>query len=261
MNIGKSFVLVCAAISSALCAEIDVGVGGVDFDYNEYSQNGTWLDSESSSYSDINAFYLSYKDIFLKSSTKEHIYQISCSYAKGKTDYNGYIQNIQTGVLTPYKSSTDNAVTNLFVRYILQYDFVKYKTGVFASIGYRDWRRDSNSIYGYNERYHWPYGQIGIMTRWDDRGFGTGFDVAYQRAVNPKMKADLMDGMRFDLGTTDGFNLAIPLYYRYSNGLKIGIKFEYDMWDIEKSNVVNGFVEPRSETRNKIFYANIGYEF
>jgi len=260
LKIDRVFLIGTIAISLALSKSLNVGIGGVSFDYREYS-DGFELDSESSSYSDIGLIKISYNSILKDKNQKKSSLSFIGSYAEGDSEYEGYLQNLKTGELTPYKSSSDNRVVNLQIRYILEYDENSYSAGVFASGGYRDWVRDLKGIYGYKERYYWPYFQVGIMGHWYEEGFFTGFDIAYQRAINPRMHAYLQNRFDFDLGTTYGLNLVVPIGYKYKNGLSIGVNYEYDAWNINHSSIVDGFIEPDSKTKNKSIYLNIGYEF
>ena len=105
------------------------------------------------------------------------------------------------------------------------------------------------------------YFNVGLKSMFHDEDWHVGVEFAYQRAVNPTLYADLKGGLNFDLGTTDGYYLEIPLIYDIDDNYSIELSYKYDYWKIRESNVVDGFYEPDSKTKNQILTISLVIEF
>ncbi|MEA1955543.1 MAG: hypothetical protein U9N02_03515 [Campylobacterota bacterium] len=75
------------------------------------------------------------------------------------------------------------------------------------------------------------------------------------------MYAYLGSGLDFELGDTSGYYYEIPVKYDINNKYSIEISYKYDYWKISKSNIVNGYYEPNSKTKNKIIKIGMIYKW
>ena len=249
--------VLCMNVANA-SSTLEASLVGLSFDYNEYDVAGKWLDSETSGYDDVLGFEMRYHKPIYKSEDFWHNIELGARYIKGETEYNGHLQDLRTGALTPYKTHTDVAISEGWLRYHIQNATSSNEAWVFVGIGYRHWERNLQGPYGYDETYMWPYGEVGLRGRWSDGAYTTGFDASARLAYEPKLDAL---GMSFDLGQTWGYSVRVPLMYEINPRLSVGVEYMYEWWESGRSNVVGGFFEPDSETKNQWVFFSIGYKF
>ena len=252
--------ILALGISTLQASSLEVGLGSLKFDYNEYKEDGTWLDSETNSKYDLDGGFVKYehnlgvvKDEDIKYTQYLELYY---SFHLNTTDYDG---SLQDG--TPHQTITDNYLHQGHLRYKAINKIENYELGMFFGLGYRYWDRDILGSAGYLETYEWPYYEVGLSWKWYDKNFYMGADISYQKAYQPKMYAHLNGGLDFDLGDTKGYKIDIPLGYKVNESWDIIAHYIYDSWDIEKSNIINGHYEPSSETKNSYAYISLKYKF
>ena len=245
----KNFVFFLIVFNILYSAELSIMYSGLKFNYKEY-KNSKVIDSETSDINDLKGIKLSVVD------SKENlnlIYYGVFSYLKGNTYYDGstlsgvkikgkesdvYIYNIKTGAgYKIYEDETDIGRGEIFIK---------------AGLGYRYWNRGTINSNDYKEKYKWFYGEVGIGVDIDFSVIEIGTSVYYHRAIDPKLNVDLNGGTELDLGTTDGYDLVIPVKYKLSQYYGIMAEYEYEYWKIRKSNVVNVIYEPESKTKNQL---------
>ena len=219
--------------------ELQFGFGGLKFNYNEYSTNGTWLDSETNGDFDIDGGFIKYNFDLKPLEKYNQKIELWYRYHEGSTKYDGDVQSLGTKTLTSYTGTTLNYLIHGHARYKIYTPVKKDEVGLFVGIGHRYWDREIQGRYGLLERYTWNYGEVGINGLWYDKEFFTGFELSYQKAIEPKMKAYFNGGMKFDLGNVDGYKLKVPFGYEVNKNYKISLVYMQDIWNIEKSNVVN----------------------
>ncbi len=219
----------------------------------ESDDNGDFLDSQTSDYQDIIGAEMVYEKVFAKGygGGDESALVLSLAYSEGKSAYDGHLQSGGV-IISPYSTTTDMKIFTPKLRWMETKKTKNYDVGVFVSLGYRYWERDnSNDQYGYLEEYKWAYADIGLKALFHDENWHIGLELAYQKAIAPTLYAGVDGGVDFDLGDTSGYNVVVPLQYDINKNLAFEMAYEYDMWKIEKSNVVNGYYEPQSETKNE----------
>ena len=225
----------------------------LSMDYTERDSNGNFLDSEKSDYGDIDGLELAYSMDFASGhgGADSSSLEFDFAYSRTKSNYDGFLQ--AGGVIVaPFTTTTDMTIYEPRIRWRETKKTDAYDVSVFTSLGYRYWVRDINSAaYGYKEEYSWAYGDVGMRVMFHDNSWHIGLEGAYQKAYAPKLHADLAGGLDFDLGDTSGYNLSVPLVYDVNKNTSIELSYEYDYWDISASNVVNGYFEPDSETKNE----------
>lgn len=264
-----SILFLSFSINPLFGSSLEVALGALKFDYNEYLDNGTWLDSETNDGFELNGGFIRYEHSLGEYKDGDFIYdqslELQYSFHYNKTDYNGYLQNLLTGTLTPYSGSSNNYLHQTHIRYKAVNTKEENNLGLFIGLGYRYWDRDL----GYLETYEWPYYEAGLSWKWYDKGFYLGLEASYQKAYKPTMYLHAYGGLDFDLGKTDGYKFHVPLGYIINDTWSIAVHYIYDKWDISRSNTLQGqtsvgvrsFYEPQSETKNQYTYLSVKYIF
>jgi len=255
-----SVVVSCTLLASSL----EVTLSTLKFNYKEYISGGV-LDSENSSFSDLHGVNIRY----IKKIGK-FILNPNFEYNEGVTHYNG----ATWGGVPLYMIENNVYLYNLNIicKYNLLEDKVstkKYNFYVLSGLGYRFWNRGkSNYAYDYKEQYKWPYYLLGGETNIQfNSKFTIGLQAYYQEAISPKMKAYLGSGVTYNLGRTSGYRISIPIKYALKKNYGIVLRYTYDYWKINKSNIkyiniLNSTIEtyePDSKTNNQYF--NIGFYY
>jgi hypothetical protein len=251
----NALILMLTVNTLLMADSLKLSVDFLAMDYTEYDSSGSFLDSETSDYGDIAGFEIQYNYRFANgfAGGDEDLIEFSFDYYNGKTDYNGALFSTTTGaMLQPYKNTTDHIIMNPKIRFHEKKRTENYDIGIFTSLGYRYWKRDMQGPYGYMEEYKWFYADIGLDMTISDGNWHLGLESAYQQAIAPTMDAHLGNTMSFDLGNTAGYYLKIPLSYDVNKYYSIECSYQYDYYKIKKSNIVNGYFEPESETKNQI---------
>ncbi|MEO1957958.1 MAG: hypothetical protein ABGX23_00225 [Nautiliaceae bacterium] len=222
----------------------------IKMDYREY-QNGRVLDRDYTDFGELVGIGYRYEN----SNFYDSFFRIEGAY--GGSHYEG-----ATWGGKPIKENQSGV-------YILNIEGGFGQRGVNFILGYRFWNRGkSNSIGDYNEQYYWPY--YGVMWRncFEFRKFSFKPEIAYQKAINPQMKAYLGNEPVIDLGDTEGFKAELPLYFKSKN-FSFKLFYRYQLWHVSASSqtplLLNGKVvyiyEPESFTRNSYIGAGISFCF
>jgi len=225
----------------------------LSMDYEETSKTGKFLDSEKSNLNDILGIAIDYEKVLGGGygGANESSLGLSLDYSRGDSAYNGFLQFASSSILIPFKTTTKNTIIEPKIRWSETKRGNSYDVGVFTSIGYRYWERNLGSQYGYKEEYSWFYGDIGLKAMFHEVNWHIGFEVAYQMAYKPKLHAQTSGGLDFDLGNTSGYYYEIPLSYDINKNYSIEVSYKVNHWDIEASNTIGGYYEPKSATDNQ----------
>jgi hypothetical protein len=236
-----AFTSVCLATNSSTTQTLEVGSSYYHFGYTE-----SVGDSEKAWLRGMN---FSYKNQDNKSG---NFWKASYAGTRGNTNYDGFLQNIITGVTTPYKNITKNTFKNTEIVYGIPVSAEKNQF-VYTGYGYRSWDRDSQGPYGYLEKYSWGYIPIGYRYEYkiNDKWNGA-IDAAAKIMVSGKMSTYsnggtvIASGNHFTLGNTPGFRIELPFTEKLDSRWSLMIKLWYEYSGIKQSNLVNGYVEPSS---------------
>jgi hypothetical protein len=135
------------------------------------------------------------------------------------------------------------------------------RTSFVFGIGDRLWERELSGFQ--KEDYKWKYGFVGMGFDFNIiKNTALGVHIRYQRAVSPKMEAKGSPiAATFDLGTTDGFRLEAPLAVGVTKNIDLTASYRYDYWKINKSNIINGYYEPDSKTKNQLLLAGVNIKW
>lgn len=247
-----SLTLILLQIPVALFGEVivDVAYQNTFFDYREYDMSGTILDSEKAK--DLQGYKMRLKGkyangIFAKS-TASYI-ELSYDHSAGETEYVGaYLSGGSYGSVV---STTNNTIDKYSFMLMEEYSNSDYSLYVGVGAGHREWERELSRYQ--SETYKWFFMSAQIGTRvYLNKEFSFGLSVQYNKAINPKMDATTTGYpfMSFDLGGVKGYEIALPIAYRVNKNLELYSQYEREYFKIAYSNVVNGFYEPDSTTKN-----------
>jgi len=238
--------------------KLSVAAVGMSMDYSEYSDNGELLDTEVS---DLNGIMgLELKASYTRVDDIENSTEIGINFMilGGETQYTGSLIGSSEGYGS-YLGVTTDTIRDIELEYRHNYklnnDF-EFMYGV--GFGHREWRRELSSTQV--EIYSWyslrP--KIGINYKYNDFSLGALFE--YQYGINPEMSLDIPGTyVVLDLGSADISKFSLPLKYKYSEEFNLFTEFVYEKKIIEKSNIAEGWQEPRSEAYNQ--YLKFGAEF
>lgn len=249
------------AIGTSLYASsysLSISADTTQFDYAETDYSGQLLDTEKNSFGDIAGFTLSIDPAFSG-------FYLTASYSSGETDYIGGTDLNPT--YGSHRTTTDNTVVDYSAGFksIIPLGMrgeveMPFKVG----LGYREWSRDirpTQSVLGYEEIYDWGYFDIGIGLHYPlSPDASLGIDASYRKAFNAQMRENLY-GITFDLNNVYGYTIAVPLEVALNDSMNLFFQYRYEYWNIGASNIVWGYYEPDSETKNQTLSAGLRFWF
>lgn len=141
----------------------------------------------------------------------------------------------------------------------------------YLDVGKRIWNRGENEVIGgvstTHEKYYWYYLGIGAGADYFfSPKLSAGIDVEWMRALDPKMKADNLPGITFNLKNTYGFDIKAPIKYYLLKNLSFDVTPYFTYWSIKRSDLVDiggglGVYEPDSQTHIEGLRAGFTYKF
>ncbi len=195
-----------------------LSIGWQHIDYVEddtfgATSNGV-LDSDKGSQPGLKVHYnlqgdrLGIKDLYFKA---------SYAYFHGTTHYDGYLQNLVTGGLTPYNTETQVSSTDAQLK--LGKGFLlgqSTQLTPYVAYNYRQWERDSSrDPYGYLEMYSHDAISVGLLTQYAiTQNLVASFDASIGQMLNAQMEIEHY--YKFDLGKRPVYSLELGLDYALS---------------------------------------------
>lgn len=168
----------------------------------------------------------------------------------GVTVYDGSLQNLNTGEISPYRNNTYNFFLNAEVRFGKTYRIGRSLLIPFVGIGYHNWFRGAapNNPYGYDEQYDWEYAAVGLRTEYEINCYWTiGLNLKLLQMINGQMYSSDLNDAAFRLGNVPQYEVEIPLTYTLSRpmGIVDQISFVpyYRNQNIGQSNVQTAFLD------------------
>lgn len=242
--LNRSFLLITLLGASSIYASdysISVSADTTKFDYAETDSSGSLLDTERADFANVSGLTVTIEPRY------EGLY-FSAAYTTGNTDYVGSL--LYSGdPYGSYKSTTANEVSdyNFGYKATVRDPRGAWEMPVTAGVGYRRWLRKL----GYDELYDWGYYNIGVGLHYRmSPTMMIGADASYRKAFNAQMYENL-NGYTYNLNNVYGYKITVPFELKLSQTLSTFIAYNYEFWNIDKSNTINGFYEPNSETKNE----------
>lgn len=264
----KKGLLAVLLASSLLFASNDsnslsLGISTVKFDYTETNPQGVMLDTEKSDMlGKMKGIRVEYNPKLSVNSSDTLMLKMKYSLDRGNTEYKGSLIGSGQGYGS-YTSKTLNTVHDLSVAIDETRQIGSLDVGLNVGVGYRYWSRELSS--SQKEDYKWMYWKVGGQIGYDlTPALNIAVNGSYKRAISPKMKAygsnsPISD--TFNLGDTDGYSFGVPVKYEINKQMFVKTEYSYDYWKIAKSNVISGYYEPDSKTKNQTITVSLGYKW
>jgi hypothetical protein len=257
--IAASLAAVCAVAHAQTDVQVSAGVMG--FNYKEYDDRGVLLDREDALLPGISG----------ELGHRVGAWRISASgsFFSGSADYDG-----QTQAGVPAKTDTDERFWSAGVRLERRLELGTASLSPYLGLAYHEWRRDikngrtvnNTPVSGLLEVYSWKTAELGALlvfnTRWE--GVEIALDARVFQTFAPELQVRLPGATRdtiFDLGEETGGRLALLGTYPLKPRLHLRLEAFYERWSFGRSPVVNGFLEPRSDTQTAGLLVGLTHSF
>lgn len=248
--------LLCASYLYGSEYSFSISIDTTRFDYAETGNSGNLLDTETNDFGDIAGFGM-------RLEPRMSGFYIGMNYANGDTDYiGGTTLNPTYG---SHRTTTQNTVVDYTLGYqassiLDQYTKIPFRLGV----GYRGWLREirsTPSVSGYDELYEWGYMSVGLglHTQFSPNVL-IGVDGDYRKAFNAQMYEN-WHGYTFDLKNVYGYTVSVPIEIKLDHVWSAFGRYSYEYWNIGASNVIGGYYEPDSETKNETLSFGLKFKF
>jgi hypothetical protein len=229
--------------------EVFLGAGGQHLQYTEYLQH-QFADSDIGEQSAATVG-VAWQGRALSLSNVYALAQFS--YARGKTAYDGFLQNLTTGAVTPWQSSTDDETTDWQLRLGKGFEDAQH-TGMltpFVALGRHRWVRDSSQTdvpYGYLEVYHHDTVEAGVLAQGALAGRLVGtLELEAGSTFGAHVSAPAL-GFSAALGAERVLGFAVGLDYAFTRNLHARLDYRDVNFRYRQSQANNGFLEPDSAT-------------
>jgi hypothetical protein len=190
----------------------------------------------------------------------------------GDATYNGYLQNLQTGALTPLQTSTAETFSDFELKVGKGFSFFPSGRDLltpYAGIGLTAWHRNLSGPGGYTEQYRhrfWKAGgeyQIELV-----KDLVLDIDASYGRMVNARMNPSDLP-ITFELGSTSIQDYRLGFRYLMSAESYVGLDSYWMHYGYDQSPSYNfssgGFsgsvLEPTSRTTRDGLLLVFGYAY
>ena len=257
-------IAICLAAACALAhaqTDLQVSAGFMGFSYKEYADSGALLDREDAWLPGVTA-ELGYR---------EGAWRISASgsFFSGTADYDGQTQG---GV--PAKTNTDEQLWSAGLRLERRVEIGTASLSPYLGLAYHEWQRDikngrtvnNTPVTGLLEVYSWKTVELGALLRFNTRweGVEIALDGRVFQTYAPELQVRLPGATRdtfFDLGEESGGRFAVLGTYPLKPRLYLRLEAFYERWSFGRSPVVNGFLEPRSDTQTAGLLVGLTHSF
>lgn len=256
-----------AAAESAIAnanRQLTLSAGRHKIGYTEYDAYGVTstgvLDTENGTQNAMRVAFAFQTD---REEVKDLYIAGSYSSARGNTDYDGYLQNLSTGALTPYKATSHSTTTDFQFRAGKGFGLAggQIQLTPYLSYAYHEWVRDSRTDqYGYMELYEHQSVGLGLLSQFAlGRRLVASVDASVSYMIDPQMKID--GGPVYYLGKHPVYALGLGLDYAITANWRVHADYRETRFKYGESPVVAGFYEPESKTTLKTVFVGVGLAF
>ncbi|MGD2138125.1 MAG: hypothetical protein PVF08_07705 [Gammaproteobacteria bacterium] len=241
--------VLAAETAAATRTSVWLGFSLLDFDYEEFFDDGSTADREEGYIPGVAAGAATVRDKWFAETV--------IGAWSGDVDYHG-----------PVKSETSEDIVDWYAlagREIFRHD--NAGLGLYGGFGYRNWERDIQSTpttEGLFETYDWWYGLLGVRGEYRfNPATRLRAYFSLTRTIDPEIEVDFSgdyDDVTLDLGEKTGRRMSLVLERQVDNALCLWISPWYEVWKLGRSadkalrqgGVATGSIvfEPRSETEN-----------
>ncbi|OBS07909.1 hypothetical protein [Acidihalobacter prosperus] len=237
---------------------INIGIGQLSQHYQE-TYNGASLDSESGT--------IDGHEIGVGGQWSHFGFQTDYSLFSGNTHYNGAVQNIQTGTITPVQSQTGNKIIDFDLKF--DYGFSPLPgLAVMPDVfwGRHAWYRTLGGVGGYQEDYYNGYDGVGLDVDYNlGRGFVLSGNVQSGNTFGAYDNIYIGSGTQVDLGSHSWTQEGVKLSWIPSNNWNVFVsysqtKFGYgasSLSTVQTSAGTLSLLEPNSTTRQDVLMLGV----
>ena len=246
-------------IFQSVNTQLTASAGGQNIDYKETQNNGQRLDSENGyqgSYQgkvSVQRDMLGIKDVYLSASV---------GFAKGRTDYDGYLMD-RYGIVAPYQAGTRTNTTDVTVKLGKAFPMTpQVQVIYYVYYGYHQWLRDSTSYYGNDEHYRHHSVGVGMIGQYAiTPQLVASIEGSVGGIIGATMNANDVAG-KFKLGSNATFTGALSLDYAVTRHIHVNAAYQITHFKYGNSSPVDGlYYEPESTTTNQTLQLGMGYAF
>jgi hypothetical protein len=242
--------LLAVADVDAITTSAWLGATALDFDYEEFDDDGNSFNREEGWLPGVNAG--------ISVEGERWFVEPSLFLSSGRVDYRASEDN----------SETDEDILNLeILAGTPVFDADRQRLSLVAGAGHRKWQRDIHSTLeksGLDETYRWFYWLVGLR---GEHGFSERTrivaDAQLTRTVNPEIdvhfKENFADDVDLDLGEETAFKVSVAVHRQMGSRTSLWLMPWYERWDLGRSrdkdlyrngDRIGTVNEPRSETHN-----------
>jgi len=232
---------------------VSLSVDKTNFDYAETKMDGSLSNTEQTTHLMGGTFGVHPKgDKGLYFKTR---------FAAGDTNYVGRLLG-SSGGYGSYKGLTHNILSDSTLGFSMPLPVANpwnLTIPIRGGVGYRGWYRNLNA---YSEYYDWGYVTVGTGVQYSPNSrLNLGIDVDYQKAFSAGMRRSWYTETYFDLKNVYGYSITTPLRYTLNEHYSFIAQYRYEMWNINHSEIISGFYEPDSRTKNHIVSVGVSYRY
>jgi len=209
--------------------QIGISLNLVHFDYEEFSDSNSSLNTENGFIPGIN-FSASTETSLVK-------HKIDTGFYSGEIPYEGQTQS--------GKSHSTNTEEDFFrVSYKAMWSPRNLQMAFYGQISWQNWDRNitpNNNVLGLFERYRWWEYEVGLSAPLLETNTSKWlWRIGISRTDNASIMINLAPNgfgkPKLDLGSKFGFSGAIEYSYQLSEQNGINIKLQHHYWEFGKSN-------------------------
>jgi hypothetical protein len=244
-------------LSLVLLADgVSIKTTSLSFDYLE-TENGVKLDSENNDHGDFTGIELGY----YKGMDSGYLFKSyiagKIAYSRGLTQYVG--SYVGSGSYGDVVATTKNTLIESSLEYGRSFLVAPdLSVGGQCGILRREWKR---KLPGNTEDYQWFGWSGGLRVNYEiNPTLIVSALYDYQQAIDPNMYAS-STSMNYPLGGANGHKLTLRSEYQYDRFFVLQLDYVYDYWSILRSDVIQGWYEPDSKTKNNYLKIGIVHKF
>lgn len=235
---------------------LEFDVGGTDLKYGE-TNSGTTLDTETGWMPSFDAglTWLMPSNASIFSDTYLHL---DGQATFGNTHYNGGLQNLQTGVVTPYSGTTNDQIYQINGK-IGHFFAVDEGVAVtpYIDLGFRSWQRQLTGPGGYNESYTNGEAMGGLMLQVSPiPRLVLSASGAIGSTLGPEMNTQ---GTTYNLGSSTVWRADGKLGFALTPKFELTGDVQYSGFAYDQSQTLGGGFEPNSYTHQLTLLTGIAY--
>lgn len=176
------------------------------------------------------------------------------NYTNGSDTYDGGVQNLSTGVITPYQGTTDNKMLDASVSLKLGFSPVRNLAIIpEAFVGRHAWDRTIQGPYGYAEDYYNKYSGVGASVDYQFRKFILSGDYKTGTTSNASMDSALPGTGTFNLGDHSWKSYGARITWEPNQMFSVFLAYSKTKFGYGKSVIDSaGYMEPDSTTEQSI---------